>query len=193
EYTYTVGEKNVSDKYESTVNGYDITNTRIGETEVSGTKRWKDDTVEDRPDSIKVNLLRNDVVVDTEEVTADDHWEYTFSDLEKYDLEGQSYNYTVKEQDVPGYDSEVNGYDITNTRSEKKDIKITKTWMDDNTKEDRPDSVIVYLNRNDEKFDTFELTPDNDWSYEFTDLEAYDSDGGAYAYSIEEQSVDGYE
>src|SRR5699024_7953531 len=106
-YTYTVKEANVPDKYQSEVKNHDITNTRIGKTEVSGTKRWKDDSVENRPEEITINLLRNDVVVDTKEVTADDNWKYTFTDLDKYDDEGQLYEYSVKEQDVEGYNSEV--------------------------------------------------------------------------------------
>src|SRR5699024_7177025 len=108
-YTYKVEEEEVSENYKSIVDGYDITNVRIGKTEVSGTKRWKDDKIDDRPGSITVNLLRNDVVVDTKEVTKEDNWKYSFTDLEKYDDAGQYYSYTVTEQDVKGYDSNVKG------------------------------------------------------------------------------------
>lgn len=191
-YTYKVAEQDVPEKYESTVNGYQITNVRIGKTEVSGTKRWKDDTTEARPESITVNLLRNNVVIETKEVLAEDNWRYSFTDLDKYDSEGQLYNYTVAEQDVPGYESKVNGYDITNTRSEKRTIEVTKGWLDDNSP-NRPKSVIVYLYQNNELFNTVELKAENDWKYVFTDIEAFDEDGQPYEYSIKEKPMVGYE
>lgn len=118
-YDYTVEEEPV-DGYESTVDGYDITNLRVGQTSVSGEKTWVDDDSEDRPEQISVNLLANGTVVDTRVVTADEDWKYQFTDLDKYDQNGVEIEYTVKEQDVPGYQSEVDGFDITNTRSESK-------------------------------------------------------------------------
>lgn len=190
-YTYTIKEDNVPDSYESIIEGYDITNVRVGKTDISGTKRWKDDKIEDRPDSIKVNLLQNDVVIDTKEVKADNNWKYTFADLDKYDKEGKLYHYTVKEQYVPGYDSKVNSHDITNTRSEKISIDVTKGWLDDDSK-DRPESVIVYLKQNGKLFDTVEIKNENDWAYTFTDLEAYDDEGKPYSYTVEEKALEGY-
>ncbi|PFM65276.1 cell wall anchor protein, partial [Bacillus cereus] len=65
-YKYEVKEQPVAG-YESKVNGYDITNTKVGETKVEGTKTWKDDNATDRPTVIKVDLLQNGRVVDTKE------------------------------------------------------------------------------------------------------------------------------
>ncbi|KXY70710.1 hypothetical protein AT270_26695 [Bacillus cereus] len=65
---------------------------------------------------IKVDLLQNGKVVDTKEVTAETNWKYTFEKLQAYDANGVAYKYEVKEQPVAGYKSEVNGYDITNTK-----------------------------------------------------------------------------
>ncbi|WP_433861415.1 Cna B-type domain-containing protein, partial [Bacillus cereus] len=58
----------------------------------------------------------NGKVVDTREVTAATNWKYTFEKLQAYDTNGVAYIYTVKEQPVDGYKSEVKGYDITNTK-----------------------------------------------------------------------------
>ena len=44
------------------------------------------------------------------------NWKYTFEKLQAYDANGVAYKYEVKEQPVAGYKSEVNGYDITNTK-----------------------------------------------------------------------------
>ncbi|WP_430477265.1 Cna B-type domain-containing protein, partial [Bacillus cereus] len=46
------------DGYKSEVKGYDITNTKVGQTTVEGTKTWKDDNAKDRPAMIKVDLLQ---------------------------------------------------------------------------------------------------------------------------------------
>src|SRR5699024_8706703 len=188
---YTIQEETV-EGYETTVDDFDITNVRTGETDVSGTKTWKDDKAKDRPDSIKVNLLQNGIVIDTKEVTEKDNWKYRFTDLEKYDDEGVAYEYTVKEQSVPGYQSEVKGYDITNTRSEKTSIEVTKGWLDHESK-DRPNTITVNLLRNGEEIKTVELTQEDDWTYEFKDLEAYDENGVAYEYTVDEEAVEGYE
>ncbi len=56
--------------YKSEVNGYDITNTKVGQTKVEGTKTWKDDNAKDRPNTIKVDLLQNGQVIDTKEVSS---------------------------------------------------------------------------------------------------------------------------
>ncbi|MEH6892602.1 Cna B-type domain-containing protein, partial [Bacillus sp. JJ864] len=41
------------------------------------------------------------------EVTAANNWNYTFTDMPAYDNDGNAYTYTVREQTVAGYKSEV--------------------------------------------------------------------------------------
>ncbi|SMD71169.1 Collagen adhesin precursor [Bacillus mobilis] len=117
EFTYTVDEVKV-DGYETKVEGTTITNTykNTDKTEVSGKKIWDDNNAIDRPLSIKVDLLQNGKVIDTKEVSVATNWKYTFEKLRVYDANGVAYKYEVKEQPVEGYKSEVNGYDITNTK-----------------------------------------------------------------------------
>ncbi len=76
-YKYEVKEQPV-DGYQSEVKGYDITNTKVKQTKVEGTKTWKDDNAKDRPTMIKVDLLQNGKVVDTKEVSKATNWKYTF-------------------------------------------------------------------------------------------------------------------
>ncbi|MEM5635387.1 Cna B-type domain-containing protein [Bacillus toyonensis] len=52
-YKYEVKEQPIAG-YEPKVNGYDITNTKVGQTKVEGTKTWKDDNAKDRPEMITV-------------------------------------------------------------------------------------------------------------------------------------------
>ncbi|PFM25794.1 Cna B-type domain-containing protein, partial [Bacillus cereus] len=142
-YKYEVKEQPVAG-YESKVNGTDITNTKVGETKVEGTKTWKDDSAKDRPEMIKVDLLQNGKVVDTKEVTAATEWKYTFEKLQAYDANGVAYKYEVKEQPVAGYESKVSGTDITNTKVGQTKVEGTRTWKDDNAT-DRPEMIKVDL------------------------------------------------
>ncbi len=190
-YKYEVKEQPV-DGYESKVNGYDITNTKVGETKVEGTKTWKDDNAKDRPEMIKVDLLQNGKVVDTKEVTAATNWKYTFEKLQAYDANGVAYKYEVKEQPVDGYESKVNGYDITNTKVGETKVEGTKTWKDDNAK-DRPKMIKVDLLQNGTVIATQEVSEATGWKYEFKDLATYDANGVAYKYEVKEQPVAGYE
>ncbi|WP_460292242.1 Cna B-type domain-containing protein, partial [Bacillus cereus] len=118
------------DGYQTEVNGYDITNTKVGQTKVEGTKKWKDGDGKGRPEMIKVDLLQNGKVIDTKEVSEATEWKYAFTDLVAYDAEGKAYKYEVKEQPVDGYQTEVNGYDITNTKVGQTKVEGTKKWKD---------------------------------------------------------------
>ncbi|WP_176699014.1 Cna B-type domain-containing protein, partial [Bacillus wiedmannii] len=190
-YKYKVKEQPIAG-YESKVNGYDITNTKVGETKVEGTKTWKDDNAKDRPEMIKVDLLQNGKVVDTKEVTAATNWKYTFEKLQAYDANGAAYKYEVKEQPVPGYESKVSGTDITNTKVGQTKVEGTKTWKDDNAT-DRPEMIKVDLLQNGTVIATQEVSKATGWKYEFKDLAAYDANGVAYKYEVKEQPVAGYE
>ncbi|MGX5508490.1 Cna B-type domain-containing protein [Bacillus toyonensis] len=190
-YKYEVKEQPVAG-YQSDVHGYDITNTKVGETKVEGTKTWKDDNATDRPSSIKVDLLQNGKVVDTKEVTAATEWKYTFEKLQAYDANGVAYKYEVKEQPIAGYEPKVNGYDITNTKVGQTKVEGTKTWKDDNAK-DRPEMITVDLLQNGTVISTQEVSKVTGWKYEFKDLAAYDTEGKAYKYEVKEQAVPGYE
>ncbi|WP_283750635.1 Cna B-type domain-containing protein, partial [Bacillus cereus] len=189
-YIYTVKEQLV-DGYKSEVKGYDITNTKVGETKVEGTKTWKDNNATNRPSVVKVELLQNGKVVDTKEVTAATNWKYTFEKLQAYDAEGNAYKYEVKEQPVDGYKSEVQGYDITNTKVAQTTVEGTKTWKDGNAT-NRPSTIKVDLLQNGQVIATQEVSEASDWKYAFKDLVAYDAEGKAYKYEVKEQAVDGY-
>ncbi|KMP22927.1 Cna B-type domain-containing protein, partial [Bacillus wiedmannii] len=173
------------------VKGYDITNTKVAQTKVEGTKTWKDGNATNRPTTIKVDLLQNGKVVDTKEVTAATEWKYTFEKLQTYDANGVAYKYEVKEQPVAGYKSEVKGYDITNTKVAQTKVEGTKTWKDGNAT-NRPTTIKVDLLQNGKVIDTKEVSAAGEWKYAFTDLAAYDAEGNAYKYEVKEQSVDGY-
>ena len=191
-YTYEVDEEPLAG-YNKEVDGYDLINTITGTTSVSGTKTWRVPEGTDLPESITVILNRNDEPVARKKVTADDDWSYEFTELPAYSEDGSTaYTYTVDEEPVAGYNKEVDGYDLINTKSEKIEITGTKTWrVPEGTK--LPESITVILNRNDEPVARKKVTAADDWSYEFTELPAYSEDGlTAYTYTVDEEPVEGY-
>ncbi|EOP19370.1 hypothetical protein IIS_04775, partial [Bacillus cereus VD131] len=166
-------------------------NTKDAKTSVSGTKTWNDNNATDRPGSIQVDLLQNGNVIQTQEVTAANGWNYTFVDLAQYDANGVAYTYTVKEKPVAGYKTEVNGYNITNTKVAKMTVEGTKTWKDGNAT-DRPTMIKVDLLQNGNVIKTQDVLAVIGWKYIFADLEAYDANGVAYQYEVKEHIVAGY-
>src|SRR5699024_8550169 len=122
----------------------------------------------ERPKKITVNLLQNDKVISEHEVKAENDWKLTIDKLAAFDEEGKPYTYSISELDVAGYASDVNGFELTNTRSDTKDIEITKTWLDVDAEADRPTEIKVDLFRfvqdgNKEKVDTYKVKAENDW------------------------------
>ncbi|MBE5814406.1 MAG: Cna B-type domain-containing protein [Clostridiales bacterium] len=123
ELTYTIREvltEADAANYTATVNGYDVTNTHTPETvSVSGSKTWNDlnNAELTRPESITIRLYANGTEVASRQVTAEDEWKWSFTDLPKYEegKVGQEIRYTIVEDAVPGYTAAVNGYDVTNT------------------------------------------------------------------------------
>ncbi|WP_460292151.1 Cna B-type domain-containing protein [Bacillus cereus] len=166
-------------------------------TSITGTKKWNDNNATDRPTTIKVDLLQNNKVVDTKEVTAEKDWKYEFKELAVFDKNGAAYEYKVKEQPVPGYESKVEGYDITNTKVvQTTNVSGTKKWEDYNNKfNTRPGSITVKLLQNGTEFQTKEVKADKDgnWSFDFKDLPKYDEKGNEIKYTVSEVKVDGYE
>ena len=197
EIVYTITEEAV-DGYFAEVDGYNVTNTHeIEKTSVSGTKTWNDADNQDgvRPESIIINLLANGEAVDEVEVTPNENgvWEYSFTDLDKY-ADGQEIVYTVSEEPVEGYESEINGYDVTNTHVPAVVDKIsgTKTWVDNNNQDGiRPDSITINLLANGEKVESVTVTAEDNWTWSFTNLPKYEA-GEEIVYTIEEEPVKGY-
>ena len=201
-YDYAIQETPV-DGYTTKVNGYDLINTyrNTETTEVSGTKTWNDydNKFNTRPESITVKLIQNDKEIDKQVVKSDNHgnWTYRFDNLPKYDAEGKAYTYTIQEENVPGYTSEINGYDLVNTyhNTETTTVSGTKTWNDNNNQLNiRPESITVELMQNGKKIDNQIVKADKEgnWTYHFENLPKYDSKGKAYVYTIQEATVSGY-
>uniref|UniRef100_UPI0020748037 Cna B-type domain-containing protein n=1 Tax=Enterococcus hirae TaxID=1354 RepID=UPI0020748037 len=154
---YTVKEVDQVPGYTSQVDESDLGNVKITNThnpettEVSGQKTWNDNEDQDgkRPKNITVNLLANGKQVQSKEVSETDGWKYEFTNLPKYE-NGQEITYTVTENQVPEYNTEIKGFDITNSYTPgKTSVSVTKTWNDNNNQDGlRPNSIKVQLYAN---------------------------------------------
>ena len=198
EITYTVSEEAVPG-YTSKVEGYNITNSYTPETTtVSGSKTWEDGDNQDgkRPASITVNLLADGQKVNTQTVGEAEGWSYNFTGLPVY-KDGQRITYTVTEEAVPGYSTNLNGYNITNSYTpEKTEITASKTWNDsDNQDGKRPTKISIKLMKTvggvKTEVASKEVTAADQWQTKFENLPVYEN-GQKIDYSIEEDDVAGY-
>ena len=170
-----------------------MTNSRTPETlTVSGTKTWDDNNNQDgmRPESITIRLLKNGVEIDSKTVTEADGWAWSFADLAKYE-DGELITYTITEDAVADYSSEVSGYNVTNTHTPgKTSVQVTKAWADANNQDGvRPESVTIKLLANGEDTGkTLVLTATNNWTGTFSDLDEY-ANGELISYTVEEVAI----
>ena len=209
EIKYTVKETSQINGYETIVKDFDITNRHTPETvSYKVTKVWNDNNNQDgiRPDSITVRIvgvITKDgtvkvVLTKEQKISAANNWTYTFKDLPKYN-KGEPVIYEIVEDVVKGYTSNVsqdkekyNGT-ITNTHKvAKKNIKVTKTWKDNNNKiNKRPESITVNVLKNGEFFKQIILTKDMNWMFILNNLDKFEN-GKEIIYTIEELKVKGY-
>ena len=191
EITYTVTEEAV-EGYETSVDGFNITNTYTTETtEVKGSKTWNDADNQDgkRPESITVRLLANGEEKDSQTVTADENgnWTYSFEKLPKYEA-GKEIVYTVTEDAVADYTTEITGYDITNSYAPgKTSVTVTKAWADnDDRGGHRPKEIKVQLKADGENSgEEIILNAENKWTYTWSELDEKRA-GKDIVYTVEE-------
>ena len=194
---YKIEEKPV-DEYETEIdeNNNIINKHENKVTSVSGTKTWDDNNNQDgkRPTSIVINLYADGSKVSSKTVTAKDNWKYTFDNLNKYRDGGVEIAYTIDENPVDGYTATYNGYNITNTHTpEKTSLTITKTWIDEDDKDElRPTSIVVYVYANSVLIEEVTITEDDEWIYTMNNLDKF-KNGKAIVYTVVEEGLVGYE
>ena len=166
-------------------------------TSISGQKTWNDNDNQDgkRPSKITVNLLANGLKVASKEVKpdAEGNWLYQFDNLDVVDDAGNLITYTVSEEPVAGYETSVEGTNITNSRTpEVTEVAVKKVWDDKENKDGlRPDKVTVRLLADGQEVAVKEITATDNWQASFTDLPVY-KEGKKIAYTITEDPVAGY-
>lgn len=218
EIRYTVAEMGIPDGYEAKITGsatagYVITNTLLTgklviektfdirkpeeepeeeeiTTEIEVVKIWEDNDDKDgnRPESITVHLFAGGEEIRKATLTAAGGWRKTFGDLPKF-VDGHPIHYSVTEDPVEWYVSEIRGFTIRNKYVPKTvSLTVKKVWDDENNKDGfRPESIAMKLNNG----TVVMLSEENGWTATVTNLPTK-VNGQPAVYYWTEQTVTGY-
>ena len=207
DYTSTDGTRDGSYSFEVPVVSY------IAPTEIMVEKVWEDAENQDaiRPEQILVTVLADGDPYTEANVTAEDQWVYTFTELPEAQLVDNEFvpiEYTIEELEVEGYEGAITSeriganetdegtlkFTITNTHTpETIEITGTKTWDDANDVDGiRPKSITINLLADGTKVKSLEVKEtDGKFAWTFTEMPKY-KDGKEIVYTITEDAVEGY-
>ena len=190
----------VGGHYDYENNGIVITNSYTpGKTSVSGSKTWSDNNDQDgiRPDHINISLIKtvgvSESVYDTRTVTAADGWSWSWDNLPVKE-NNAPISWSISEEAVPGYDTQISGYNVTNTHETAK-VKIGgfKSWDDANDQDGLRESVTIGLYKGEAQIATTEATAAGNWLWSFDNLDKYEG-GNLITYTVKELThITGYD
>lgn len=113
-YQYSIREQAVAGYYPTLSgmqdSGFNLVNTVSTKVSIPVTAVWKGKG--ENPASVTVRLMANDKEIATQQLSADNNWQYTFTNLEK-NKDGQEIRYNLTEDVVPGYSTELSGDNTT--------------------------------------------------------------------------------
>ncbi|MCI8444643.1 MAG: Cna B-type domain-containing protein [Clostridia bacterium] len=176
-------------------------------TNVTITKVWNDnnDGAKKRPESVMLQVKNGTTKVEEAVVTATEQakdnsniWEHTFTDLEKYNENGEQIVYTadeaeVKSGDLQFYEKTISGTTLTNTFTQSTDqttVIVTKNWVDtESQKTKRPESIILQVKSNNEVIQSKEVVVDktvDTITETFEGLPKYDENNNIINYTVDE-------
>ena len=163
-------------------------------TEIEVVKIWDDNDNKDgnRPESITVHLFAGGEEVRTAKLSADNGWKRKFGDLPKF-VKGRPIQYTVTEDPVDMYVTEIYGFTIRNRyQPALTSATIRKVWDDEENKlQNRPLSIVMTLKNGGTVIRNVVLNEQNGWTATITGLPAK-LNGEPAAYTWTEQAVLGY-
>ena len=194
------------------VNTFDPSTVQDEKTELSVHK----DIVTNNSDASKEYAITGVVVTlegtDKEPITLNEANNYTgkFTELKKYDEEGNFIKYNAVESALPGEEKAFKHYKQDESKGEgqfvntfdpstvqdKTELTVTKTW--DDMKNDfgtRPESGVIKVNLKANGTTVqkdVSIKASDGWTYTFTDLNKYDSTGKIIDYTVEEEQIPNY-
>ena len=190
---YTVKE-DVPQNYESKTegsqeDGYTITNTNTEKVKIPVEKTW----IGPKQSKATVRLFADGVEKENVELSEANNWKHEFKDLPKYRADGSLINYTVKEDAVVNYDTDIagnanDGFKIKNSNNEKVKVPVEKTWVGP-----KQSKVTVRLFADGVEKQKVELSAANNWKHEFENLPKYNADGSEIKYTVKEDAVENYD
>ena len=196
EINYTVDEKETLEFYAKAVLGNVVTNTFTvpdDKIKIVGQKEWQDNENEagKRPTSVILQVKANGVVVTEAEVNENNLWRYEFT-LPKYDSLGNEIEYSIDEREIENKFYEKIGVEenvVINkfvVPDEKIQIKVQKSWDDnDDEAEKRPTSIILQVKDGEKVVSEAEVSETTNWEHTF-ELPKYDHLGDEINYTVDE-------
>lgn len=113
-YQYSIREQAVAGYYPTLSgmqdSGFNLVNTVSTKVSIPVTAVWKGKG--ENPASVTVRLMANDKEIATQQLSTDNNWQYTFTNLER-NKDGQEIRYNLTEDVVPGYSTELSGDNTT--------------------------------------------------------------------------------
>lgn len=171
-------------------------------TDVTITKTWQKPAGEATPDSIIVTLKQDgtamteytDFEIQKSACTIDENgvWSYTFKNLPDSKPDGGSYQYTVEEKTMDGWNTSYgdDSLSIVNTASGTTSVVVAKFWTLPEGMSADDQTVEVTLTRDGQKLtgDEYTKTITGNGMVKFENLPKYNENGQLYQYGAEEAS-----
>ncbi|MBR3332670.1 MAG: Cna B-type domain-containing protein, partial [Clostridia bacterium] len=155
-------------------------------------KTWNDNGNRDgnRPEEITVRLYADGEEIDNAKLTEETSWRYTFTGLPRLTEENEKIVYTITEDAVEGYETEINGFNIRNNyKPELTSVTVTKVWDDNNNEaKKRPTSIAMTLSNG----MVVILDAENNWTATIDNLPTK-VNGETVTYTWKEQQVLNYD
>lgn len=199
---YTLAEE-VVPGYASSItrNGKSFTliNTHVDETKnITITKAWNDENNQDglRPKTITAVVNGSDGSARFVQLFEGQNWATNLNNLPKY-KNGTEIQYTVKENAIPGYETEIkqtgDSYAITNSHTPAVvTVSAVKVWDDANNQDGiRPSLIQVTLIGSDGSVRNAAITKNDGWTYQFKNLPKYNN-GTKIDYTLQEANSNPY-
>lgn len=155
-------------------------------------KVWENPRIP-HPNKVKINLKNGDTVIDSITLSESNGWKGSFEGLPKYSESGSEVRYTVAEDPVEGYSSEVSGdakdgFTVTNTSTAKVSVPVEKKWVGPAAKK----ATVRLLADEKDAGKKIDLDESNGWKHTFEGLAKYSKSGSEVSYTVAEVPVEGY-
>lgn len=176
-----------------------LINTHVDETKnITITKAWNDGNNQDglRPKTITAVVNGSDGSARFVQLFEGQNWATNLNNLPKY-KNGAEIQYTVKENAIPGYETEIkqtgDSYAIMNSHTPAVvTVSAVKVWDDANNQDGiRPSLIQVTLTGSDGSVRNAAITKNDGWTYQFKNLPKY-KNGVKIDYTLQEANSNPY-
>lgn len=176
-----------------------LINTHVDETKnITITKTWNDGNNQDglRPKTITAVVNGSDGSARFVQLFEGQNWATSLNNLPKY-KNGTEIQYTVKENAIPGYETEIkqtgDSYAIMNSHTPAVvTVSAVKVWDDANNQDGiRPSLIQVTLTGSDGSVRNAAITKNDGWTYQFKNLPKY-KNGVKIDYTLQEANSNPY-